>query len=149
MIVGIGLDVCDIDRMRKSLERYGERFAARILTPAEQAFCKKRLDMAVPLAGRFAAKEATIKALGAPAGLLWHHMEILATENGAPALHLHGVASETAARLAVARQHVTITHDAGVAAAVVILEAEPAGGSPRPADTASPTPRSAAGGGGS
>ena len=122
MIVGIGLDVCEIARIRHNLERYGPRFIDRLLTPAERAYCEKRKDTAVPFAGRFAAKEAAVKALGGSPGLRWRDMEILPVEREKPRLVLHGTASRIARDLGASRVHLTITHDAGVAAAVVILE---------------------------
>lgn len=125
MIVGLGLDVCDIARVRRSLERHGRAFMEKVLTPDEQAYCDKHRDPAVPLAGRFAAKEATIKALGAPPGLRWHDMVIVPAEGGPPRLSLGGVGATTASARGVARTHLTITHDGGVAAAVVVLEAAP------------------------
>jgi holo-[acyl-carrier protein] synthase len=125
VIVGLGLDVCEIARVRQSLERHGPQFMDKVLTPEERAYCEKRRDPAVPLAGRFAAKEATIKALGAPPGLRWHDMIILPAEDGPPSLSLHGVGADRAHSLGVVRSHLTITHDGGVAAAVVILEAIP------------------------
>lgn len=123
MIVGLGLDVCDIARMRKNLERYGHAFMDKVLTPAERAYCERRRDPAVPFAGRFAAKEAIIKALGAPDGLRWTDMVILPAKDAPPRFGLRRVGIEAAHRLGATRSHLTITHDAGVAAAVVILEA--------------------------
>lgn len=125
MIVGLGLDVCDIDRMRKNLERYGHAFMDKVMTPAERAYCERRRDPAVPFAGRFAAKEAIIKALGAPDGLRWTDMVILPAEGAPPRIGLRRVGIEGAHRLGATRALLTITHDAGVAAAVVILEAVP------------------------
>lgn len=124
MIVGLGLDVCEVARLRRALERHGARFMDRVLTAEERAYCEKRRDPAVPFAGRFAAKEAAIKALGAPAGLRWHDMLVMPAEGGPPALTLRGVGAEAAARLGASRTHLTITHDGGIAAAVVILEGE-------------------------
>ena len=122
MIVGIGLDVCEIARIRRNLERYGPRFMDRLLTPAERAYCEKHRDAAVSFAGRFAAKEAAIKALGGPPGLRWRDMEVLPAERERPQMRLHGAGARVAQSLGADRVHVTITHDAGVAAAVVILE---------------------------
>jgi holo-[acyl-carrier protein] synthase len=123
LIVGLGLDVCDIARMRKNIERYGGAFMDKVLTSAERAYCERRRDSAVPFAGRFAAKEAAIKALGAPNGMRWSDMVILPAQDAPPRLALRRVAIETAQRLGATRALLTITHDAGVAAAVVILEA--------------------------
>jgi holo-[acyl-carrier protein] synthase len=123
MIVGLGLDVCDIERMRRNLEKHGVRFMEKVLTESEVSFCTRRRDPAVPFAGRFAAKEAAIKALGAPAGLRWTDMVVEpAGDHSPPRLILRGASAEHAAKLGATRTHLTITHDANVAAAVVILE---------------------------
>lgn len=126
MIVGLGLDVCDIARMRRNLEKHGLAFMDKILTDAEKAYCERKRDPAVALAGRWAAKEAAIKALGAPEGLRYTDMVIeAASDHAPPRLVLSGVGASHAAKLGVTHSHLTITHDAGVAAAVVILEAAP------------------------
>ncbi len=127
MIVGIGIDVASITRMDRALERYGERFWERILTPRERHdLARRTADRGAALAGRFAAKEAASKALGAPRDVFWHDLEVRRGELGAPSLHLAGPAAAHAAQLGVRRCHLSITHDAGVAAAVVVLE----GGAP-------------------
>lgn len=124
MIVGLGLDVCDIDRMRKNLDKHGVRFMEKVLCDDEVAYCTRKRDPATPCAGRFAAKEATIKALGAPKGMRFSDMTIHpASDHAPPRVSLSGVAREAALRMGVTRTHLTITHDANVAAAVVILEA--------------------------
>lgn len=121
MIVGVGLDVCSIDRMRKALERHGERFYGRICSPAERADMAGR-DPAIALAGRFAAKEALTKACGGMPGVGWHEVEVRRVATGRPRIDLKGKALALVASLGANRWHVSITHDAGVAAAVVILE---------------------------
>lgn len=127
MIVGLGLDVCDVERMRKNLEKHGLAFMDKVLTEAERAYCERKREPAIAFAGRWAAKEAAIKALGAPEGLRYTDMVIeAASDHAPPRLVLSGVGAQHAARLGVNRTHLTITHDAGVAAAVVILEAAPA-----------------------
>jgi holo-[acyl-carrier protein] synthase len=124
MVVGLGIDIASIERVARSLERFGDRFWERILTEGErQDLASRQADRAVALAGRFAAKEAAAKALGAPADVWWHHVEVRRGARGAPVLHLLGPALDYARRLGVARSLVSISHDAGVAAAVVILEA--------------------------
>lgn len=123
MIVGLGIDVCAIDRVRQSLARHDRRFAERVLTPEELAYCERHRDPAISFAGRFAAKEAMIKALGGPATLRFHDMVVLPAESGPPRFDLRGTAADAAARLGATRVHLSITHDGGVAAAVVILEA--------------------------
>ena len=126
MMVGMGTDIVEVDRVAAGLERFGPRYAARILSPAELALLAPEggLPSAVRLAGRFAAKEAAVKALGSgfSGGIGLHDIEILPSAAGKPLLHFHGPAAALALRLEVEQQHVTITHDRHVAAAVVILE---------------------------
>ncbi|MCI0570596.1 MAG: 4'-phosphopantetheinyl transferase superfamily protein, partial [Myxococcaceae bacterium] len=84
MVLGLGLDICSVERMRRILEGpRAERFLARVFTEEERAYCGARADAAAAFAGRFAAKEALTKALGAPSGLAWKHMEVPRT-SGAP-----------------------------------------------------------------
>ncbi len=124
MIVGLGMDVVEIARIQRILDgpaERAERFLARCFTRAERSYCGGARDRAARYAARFAAKEAASKALGAPAGIRWHDVEVVRSE-GAPSIALRGVAAEAAARRGVARALVTLTHDAGVAAATVLLE---------------------------
>jgi holo-[acyl-carrier protein] synthase len=124
VIVGFGMDLVEIARIARLLEASpgrAERFLARCFTPAERAYCDARRDRAGRYAARYAAKEAAVKALGAPAGARWTDLEVLRAE-GAPALELRGAAAAAAERLGVTRVLVTVTHDAGVAAAAVVLE---------------------------
>jgi holo-[acyl-carrier protein] synthase len=123
-LVGLGMDVCSVERIARVLEGpNGERFRERVYTPAEVATCDGRSDAATAYAARFAAKEALVKALGAPPGVRWRDMEVVKTANGAPAFALTGVAGrEVASRRA--RVMLALTHDAGVAAATVVLESE-------------------------
>ena len=125
MVVGLGIDVASVGRVARSMERFGERFTARILTPGEQADLASRTgDRASAVAGRFAAKEAASKALGGPRDVWWHDVEVRRGERGEPVLRLLGPAAKHAERLGVGRTLISISHDAGVAAAVVLLEAE-------------------------
>ncbi|MSP60648.1 MAG: holo-ACP synthase [Myxococcales bacterium] len=124
MVLGVGIDLTPIDRIRAILDRHGERFERKVFTDGERAYCHGRAQAAVHFAGRFAAKEATLKALGVPAGLSWHELEVLASPRGAPSLRLSGGALVAAAALGVARLHLSITHAGGQAAAVVIAESE-------------------------
>ena len=124
MILGLGLDLVDIARMARILDGpagRAERFLARVFTPAERRFCDACVDRAARYAARFAAKEAALKALGVPAGLRFTELEVIRAE-GAPTLSLAGNAAAAARRLGVGRLHLTITHDAGAAAAAVIAE---------------------------
>ena len=121
MIIGVGLDVCSIERMRRALERHGERFFARICSDSERQDLVGR-DVATALAGRFAVKEAFAKALDGAPGVGWHEVEVRRTASGRPRLELKGAALALTRKSGAERWHVTITHDAGIAAAVVILE---------------------------
>jgi len=124
MIVGLGIDVCSVPRIQSALERFGERFWERLLTPRERAdLAGRRADRAVALAGRFAAKEAFSKALGAPKDVWFQDVEVRRAPSGAPEVVAHGPALPYLERLGVTRMWVSISHDAGVAAAVVVLEA--------------------------
>lgn len=121
-VVGLGMDVCSVERIRKILEGdRADRFLERVYTDAERALCSARADAASAYAARFAAKEALVKALGAPAGVRWRDMEVV-RHGGPPSFQLTGVAADEVKRLG-ARVLLAITHDAGVAAATVILEA--------------------------
>ena len=125
MILGLGMDLVEVGRIARLLDGpagRAERFLARCFTPAERAFCEARRDRASGYAARFAAKEAAVKALGAPRGVGWQDLEVRRAEGRAPSLALSGRAEAAARRLGVARSHLTITHDGGVAAAVVVLE---------------------------
>ena len=122
MILGLGIDVTSIERQRAALARFGDRIWARILTANERADLANRPDRALALAGRFAAKEAAAKALGGPPDVWWHELEIRPDARGTPQLAFLGPARVHADRLGVRRIFVSITHDAGVAAAVVVLE---------------------------
>lgn len=115
-IVGVGIDVVDVARFGAVLERT-PRLAERLFTDAERA-----LPLA-SLAARFAAKEALAKALGAPGGLHWRDAEVVRGEAGRPGLSVSGTVADLAAQLGVTRWHVSLSHDAGIASAVVIAEA--------------------------
>jgi holo-[acyl-carrier protein] synthase len=128
MIVGFGMDVVEIARVARLVDGAAagaERFLARCFTSGERAYCDARRDRAGRYAARFAAKEAAVKALGAPRGVAWTDVEVERGEEGPPVLRLHGAARAAADRLEVVRVHLTLTHDGGVAAAAVILEATP------------------------
>lgn len=121
MIVGMGIDVCSIERMRRALERHGDRFFSRICSEAERKDLSGR-DVATALAGRFAVKEAFAKALDGARGVGWHEVEVRREPSGRPTLTLHGNATAVVEKFGANKWHVSITHDAGVAVAVVILE---------------------------
>ena len=114
-VIGVGIDVCDIDRFEDSLNR----------TPGlrERLFTSGEADRPpASLAARFAAKEALAKALGAPQGMAWHDAEVVSEESGRPRFELSGTVRARAEALGVAAVHLSLSHDAGIASAMVILE---------------------------
>ncbi len=115
MIVGVGIDVVDVDRFRQTLDRT-PGLRARVFTAVEA-----QLPLA-SLAARFAAKEALAKALGAPGGLHWLDAEVHNDSRGRPCLTMAGGVAARAAELGVSSVHVSLSHDAGIASAVVVLE---------------------------
>ncbi len=121
-VLGVGLDVCPIARMRDAAGRHGQRFLDRIFTASEQAYASGRADPHEALAGRFAVKEAASKALGAPRGIGWHDVEVVPAKSGehGPSVILRGKALEVAEARGIVRVHVSITHAADVAAAIAI-----------------------------
>ena len=115
MIIGVGIDVVDVDRFAQSMART-PRLAHRLFTEAEQVL------PAASLAARFAAKEALAKALGAPVGLHWRDAEVHRGEDGRPHLSMSGTVAARAEALGVRHAHLSLSHDAGIASAVVIAE---------------------------
>lgn len=122
MIVGMGIDLVEISRIAESIARWGGRFEKKLFTERERAYCNGRAHQAQHFAARFAAKEATLKALRVPPGLSWHEMEVEAGGKAPPRLVLSGVAAQAAAKLGVRETHLSLTHAADLAAAVVVLE---------------------------
>jgi holo-[acyl-carrier protein] synthase len=115
VIVGIGIDVVDVARFAETLART-PALLERIFTPAERA-----LPIA-SLAARFAAKEALAKALGAPGGLQWHDCEVVKDAEGRPAFSLRGTVESRATGLGAKTLHLSLSHDAGIASALVVAE---------------------------
>lgn len=124
MIVGIGIDIVDISRLRRALERQGERFARRIYTEGEREYCRAHRDPAPYFAARFAAKEAFFKALrtGWTQGVAWLDVEVRRDERGAPSLVLGGRAGDLSKGLGVRAIHISLSHSEEAAIALVILE---------------------------
>lgn len=124
MIVGIGLDIVDTQRLARTLAGAGAAaFERRVFTPGELAACAGRVDRVEALAARFAAKEACLKALGVglfEAGL--QEVEVVRGRGGVPRIRLSGEARRSAGRARVRHVHISLTHEPGFAAAVVILE---------------------------
>ena len=125
-IIGIGFDATDIPRIAATYTRYGERFLRRVFTEGEIAYCMRRRDPAPHLAGRFAAKEAAMKALGTghSHGVMWKDIEVFRV-SGPPQLRLHGGAARRAEHLGVGKSLVTITHSDTLAMAQVLLLGTP------------------------
>lgn len=122
MELQVGVDIVEISRVEAVLERFGERFLQRIYTPAEQALCRGR---APELAVRFAAKEATMKALGTGRrGVGWREIEVLSDRRGRPLLYLHGRAQERAAELGLQHFAVSLSHERQLAVATVVAWGE-------------------------
>jgi holo-[acyl-carrier protein] synthase len=121
-ILGIGFDATDIPRVAGVFRRYGDRFLHRVFTEREIAYCTRRRDPVPHLAGRFAVKEATMKALGTghSRGVAWKDIEVVRT-GGPPQLRLHGGAARRAEAMRVRRSLVTITHSEALAMAQVLL----------------------------
>ena len=121
-ILGIGFDATDIPRVADVFRRYGDRFLRRVFTEREIAYCTRRRDPVPHLAGRFAAKEAAMKALGTghSRGVLWKDIEVVRL-SGPPQLRLHGGAAARADRMRVRSSLLTITHSDALAMAQVLL----------------------------
>ena len=121
---GIGIDVVQVGRIVGSLERFGERFEARIFTDAEREYCRGHKDPIPHLAARFAAKEAAFKAIGTGLsnGVGWKQAEVIQPGGRRPRLEFHGRALEHFHALGCGRAHLTLAHDAGVAVACVVID---------------------------
>jgi holo-[acyl-carrier protein] synthase len=126
MIIGSGIDLTEIGRIQRAMDRFGERFRDRVYTAAEQAYCQQKRRSAESYAARFAAKEAAAKALGTgiSRGVHWLEIEVVREPGGRPAIVFHGRAAQIAARLGVIRAALSLTHTGDLAMASVILEGE-------------------------
>ncbi|MBM4019014.1 MAG: holo-[acyl-carrier-protein] synthase [Planctomycetes bacterium] len=125
MIVGLGIDLCGVERIRRMLADHGERFLKRTFTEAEVACARRRKKgFEETLAGRFAAKEAVMKALGTGwgRGVGFRGIEVLKRPSGKPCVVLHGTTAARAAALGVTAWHVTITHTEDLAIALAVAE---------------------------
>lgn len=125
MVVGIGTDLIEIERVEQSIQRFGVRFLERVFTADEIAYCQqKRKTSSESFAARFAAKEAGAKALGTgiSRGISWREIEVRREAGERPTLHWSGRAAERAAELGVSRISLSLTHSGSVAMAVVLVE---------------------------
>jgi len=124
VIVGVGIDLAEVDRIRAAIERHGRRFIDRIYTPGEIAYVERKANRYERYAARFAAKEAGMKAIGTGwrRGVRWQDFEVANLASGRPTLRLHGVAATVAESLGVANIALSLTHTAEQGMAIVILE---------------------------
>ena len=123
--------MCEVGRIRRLLEKDRGRFVRRVYREAEIAYCDARRKPEIHYAARFAAKEAFLKALGRGWRLGWTQIEVVRTASGKPDLLLTGKAAEAAARRGVRQVHLTLTHTADTAAALIVLEGNHGGGKER------------------
>jgi holo-[acyl-carrier protein] synthase len=123
MVVGTGIDIVEVPRIAKSIERFGERFLHRIYTPSEIRYCDSKANRIERYAARFAAKEAGMKALGTGMrGVSWQGFEVGREPTGRPTMLFHGRAAEVAKRLGVRRAHLSVSHTEEHAVAYVLIE---------------------------
>ena len=124
MIIGLGVDIAEVPRIKAAIERRGQPFLRRVFTPNEIAYCERFKNKFERYAGRFAAKEATMKALGTGwrGGIRWVDLEVVRQQSGRPTMALAGEAAKIAGALGVRRISVSITHTASQALAQVIFE---------------------------
>jgi holo-[acyl-carrier protein] synthase len=124
MIVGTGVDLAEVPRIRASIERFGQKFVHRIFTPSEIAYVERKANRYERYAARFAAKEAGMKAIGTGwrRGVTWQDFEVANLPSGKPTLLLHGAAARFALKLGVKNVSLSLTHTAELGMAHVILE---------------------------
>jgi holo-[acyl-carrier protein] synthase len=124
LVIGLGTDLIEIERIEHSVQRFGDAFLERVYTPGEIAYCKCKKNSAESFAARFAAKEAGAKALGTgiSRGVSWRDFEVRRLPGQRPELHLSGRAAEIAANLGVRRVSLSLSHSRSVSIAVVIAE---------------------------
>jgi holo-[acyl-carrier protein] synthase len=123
-IVGTGVDICEVARVRSTIDRFGQRFLKRVFTQAEREYCESKRNRIERYAARFAAKEAAMKAIGTGLrrGVTWQDFEVSREPGGRPTLILRGKGADFAAKLGVKRAALSITHTREQALAQVILE---------------------------
>ena len=124
MIVGTGIDIAEVPRIRQSIERYGDRFLHRVFTDGEISYCRSKSNFDERYAARFAAKEAAMKALGTGwnYGVRWRDIEVVRPQGRRPSIVFHGKAAEVAKSLGATNVALSITHTGEQAMALVILE---------------------------
>jgi holo-[acyl-carrier protein] synthase len=125
MIIGTGIDLADVKRMQRLLAKWGDRFTGRFFSPGEMAYCRQKASPAIHFAARFAAKEAFLKSLGIGLGMgvALKDIEVVNDDRGKPDLVLYGEARRMIDERGIRRMHLSLTHTAESAVAMVILEA--------------------------
>jgi holo-[acyl-carrier protein] synthase len=124
MIIGCGVDIIELDRIRTLVERYGDRFLTKVFTEGEMAYCQARKKAWQHFAGRFAAKEAVLKSLGTGirSGITWKDVEVSVDDWGAPRITLHRGAGERARQIGIRTVHISISHCESFAVAQAVAE---------------------------
>lgn len=124
MIFGTGIDIIEVERIKKSIEKYPGRFEQKVFTQKEVAYCHSQADPAKHFAARFSVKEAVLKCFGTgiTGGILWKDIEVGKYESGQPVLNLYGKGKELFSKLKLKRIHISITHDKNYAVAHAIAE---------------------------
>jgi len=124
-MLGVGIDIVEVERIARMMERFGERFLQRVFTPDEQAYCRRRHFAPVHYAARFAAKEAAVKAFGGQLEpVVWRELEVVALPSGKPRLVLHGRAYEAFAALGGQKIFLSLSHTRTLAVAQVVFTGE-------------------------
>jgi holo-[acyl-carrier protein] synthase len=126
MIVGTGVDITEVARIKAAIDRFGDRFLKRVFTPAEVRYCMSKANAGERLAARFAAKEAAMKAIGTGLrhGVTWQDVEVVRQPGQRPQIRFSGRAAEFAGRLGCKQTHLSLSHTAEQAIAHVILEGD-------------------------
>jgi holo-[acyl-carrier protein] synthase len=126
MIVGTGIDITEVERVRQTIERFGRRFIERVFTEEEIRYCESKANRAERYAARFAAKEAGMKAIGTGwnRGVAWRDVEVRRSPGSRPMITFHGKAAEFFTMLGATRAHLSLTHTKEFAMAQVMLEGE-------------------------
>ena len=122
MVRALGVELVEVPRFQRALERHGERLRRRVFTEGERAYAERRRRAAESLAVRFAAKSAARRALAGEEPVGWREVEVVRERGQAPTLRFHGAAARRAAALGVSRVALTLTHDSAACVAQVVLE---------------------------
>jgi holo-[acyl-carrier protein] synthase len=124
MIVGTGIDIAEVERVRQTIERFGRRFTERVFTAEEIRYCESKANKVERYAARFAAKEAAMKAIGTgwDRGVTWRDVEVRRVPGSRPTIAFHGKAAEFFSKLGGVRAHLSLTHTKELAMAQVVIE---------------------------